>query len=60
MAGFLAPGEKLAIELTVLVDNGTVFDFNTGKERIEEIIILHLEGGIDYFVSLIPLFCVIP
>jgi phosphatidylinositol-bisphosphatase len=36
----------------VLVDNSTVTDLNSGEDKIEDIIILHLEHGKDYFISL--------
>jgi hypothetical protein len=47
----IIPGEKAKVEFTVLVDKKTALDFNLGKEKLEDILILHLDGGIDYFVS---------
>lgn len=49
--GLILPGEKMDVQFTVLVDNRTASSLNKGKEKIEDILILHLDGGIDYFVS---------
>eukprot|EP01114_Cavostelium_apophysatum_P014891 TRINITY_DN3964_c0_g2_i1.p1 TRINITY_DN3964_c0_g2~~TRINITY_DN3964_c0_g2_i1.p1 ORF type:complete len:846 (+),score=280.12 TRINITY_DN3964_c0_g2_i1:141-2678(+) len=51
-AGMLMPGEKVDIKFTVHVDNSTVTDLNLGKEKIEDILILHLEGATDFFVTI--------
>ena len=32
-------------------DNINAPKFNEGKEKIEDILILHLNGGLDFFVS---------
>jgi len=29
----------------------TALDFNLGKEKVEDILILHLNGGLDYFIT---------
>jgi hypothetical protein len=47
----LGPGETITISFTVNVDNGTAPDFNLKKAKLEDILILHLDGGIDFFVS---------
>lgn len=39
------------IDLEVFVNRMTAPDLNSGKERIEEILVLHLERGKDYFIS---------
>lgn len=39
------------IELEVFVNRMTAPDLNYGKEQIEEILVLHLEHGKDYFIS---------
>jgi phosphatidylinositol-bisphosphatase len=47
----LMPGEKMTIELTIFVDNSTVSDLNINN-NMEDIIILHLENGKDFFISI--------
>ncbi|KAF9191341.1 hypothetical protein BGZ50_009459 [Haplosporangium sp. Z 11] len=50
--GMVLPGESACIHLTVMVDNESAPLLNTGKEEIEDILILHLEHGKDYFVTI--------
>jgi len=50
--GMFMPGEKIEVRLTVLVDSNTVSDLNSGKDSIDDILIIHLENGRDHFVSL--------
>jgi inositol polyphosphate 5-phosphatase INPP5B/F len=50
--GILTPGEKVQINLTVQINESTAYPFNLGKEKIEDIVILHLENGKDYFISI--------
>ncbi|KAG0244691.1 Endonuclease/exonuclease/phosphatase [Mortierella sp. GBAus27b] len=45
------PGESAKIHLTVMVNNESAPLLNTGKETLEDILILHLEHGKDYFIS---------
>ena len=49
--GMALPGERVAITLTLMVDHLTVGPLNTGAEKLEDIVILHLEHGKDYFIS---------
>ena len=51
IGGILTPGEKVEISITVLVDRNYSMDFNTGKQKIEHILILHLKNGKDTFVK---------
>jgi phosphatidylinositol-bisphosphatase len=51
-AGIIIPGEKTEIKLTLLIDNGCVSDFNFDKDKIDDILILHLKNGRDHFISL--------
>lgn len=44
-------GASMDIDLEVFVNRSTAPDLNSGKERIEEILVLHLERGKDYFIS---------
>ncbi|KAF9397951.1 hypothetical protein BGX21_008329 [Mortierella sp. AD011] len=47
----IMPGESAKIHLTVMVDNESAPLLNTGKEKMDDILILHLEHGKDYFIS---------
>jgi hypothetical protein len=44
-------GESAKIYLTVMVNNESAPLLNTGRETMEDILILHLEHGKDYFIS---------
>lgn len=39
------------VELEVFVNRSTAPDLNCGKQEIEDILVLHLERGKDYFIS---------
>ncbi|KAI1316951.1 hypothetical protein EDD11_009195 [Mortierella claussenii] len=47
----IMPGEVARIHLTVMVDNESAPLLNTRKEKMDDILILHLEHGKDYFIS---------
>ncbi|KAM7383156.1 hypothetical protein PAMP_002836 [Pampus punctatissimus] len=49
--GFIAQGGSVDIELEVFVNRSTAPELNSGKQQIEDILVLHLERGKDYFVS---------
>ncbi|KAG5858030.1 hypothetical protein ANANG_G00025780 [Anguilla anguilla] len=49
--GFLAQGASLNIELEVFVNRSTAPELNSGREQMEDILVLHLELGKDYFIS---------
>uniref|UniRef100_A0A8C4ZMP3 phosphoinositide 5-phosphatase n=1 Tax=Gadus morhua TaxID=8049 RepID=A0A8C4ZMP3_GADMO len=49
--GFLAQGAEVDIDLEVFVNRATAPDLNLGLEQIEDILVLHLERGKDYFLS---------
>lgn len=49
--GFIAQGASVDIELEVFVNRSTAPQLNSGKEEIEDILVLHLERGKDYFIS---------
>ncbi|EGG16677.1 RhoGAP domain-containing protein [Cavenderia fasciculata] len=51
-AGIMLPKEKITIELTVYVDSTTSYAFNVANETMDDILILHLENGKDYFISI--------
>ncbi|KAH3759590.1 inositol 5-phosphatase 4 [Pelomyxa schiedti] len=50
-SGIMLPGEQTTICVTMHVDNSTAPALNLGQERLEDILILHLEHGKDYFVT---------
>uniref|UniRef100_A0A8C6K803 phosphoinositide 5-phosphatase n=1 Tax=Nothobranchius furzeri TaxID=105023 RepID=A0A8C6K803_NOTFU len=45
------PGGSADIDLEVFVNRTTAPDLNCGKQVIEDILVLHLERGKDYFIS---------
>ncbi|KAM4735686.1 type II inositol 1,4,5-trisphosphate 5-phosphatase isoform 2-T2 [Anableps anableps] len=49
--GFIAQGGSMDIDLEVFVNRSTATDLNCGKQEIEDILVLHLERGKDYFIS---------
>lgn len=49
--GFLTPGSEAQIELEVFVNNQTAGRLNSGEEKLEDILILHLDRGKDFFLS---------
>ncbi|XP_078093891.1 type II inositol 1,4,5-trisphosphate 5-phosphatase isoform X3 [Mustelus asterias] len=50
--GVLIEGERIEIELEVYVNKFTALSLNMGEDRIEDILILHLLRGKDYFVAI--------
>ncbi|XP_077431575.1 type II inositol 1,4,5-trisphosphate 5-phosphatase isoform X1 [Vanacampus margaritifer] len=49
--GFIAQGASVDIDFEVFVNRTTAPDLNSGKQEIEDILVLHLERGKDYFIS---------
>ncbi|KAF9156874.1 hypothetical protein BG015_011524 [Linnemannia schmuckeri] len=49
--GMIMPDETVNITLTVMVDNDSAPLLNMGREVMEDILILHLEHGKDYFIT---------
>ncbi|XP_038555041.1 inositol polyphosphate 5-phosphatase OCRL isoform X1 [Micropterus salmoides] len=50
--GFLEPGETLEIYLEVYVSKDSVTLLNSGEDSIEDILVLHLDRGKDYFITI--------
>ncbi|KAI9290691.1 DNase I-like protein [Neoconidiobolus thromboides FSU 785] len=50
--GMIMPGEKLRVNFIMLVDRRSAPTLNMGKENLEDILILHLVRGKDYFISI--------
>lgn len=49
--GIISKGSTLQVRLTVHVDKESAGAMNSGDEKLEDILVLHLEGGKDFFVS---------
>lgn len=49
--GFLLPDSHVEIELELFVNKATATKLNSGKDTIEDILVLHLHRGKDYFLS---------
>lgn len=49
--GFIKPGEKCDIKLEVYVDKKTACKLNSGEDKLYDILVLHLEGGKDIFIT---------
>lgn len=49
--GFLMPGENSYITLEVLVDKRTAWSLNSGFDELYDILVLHLDGGKDIFIT---------
>lgn len=49
--GFLLPDSDVEIELELFVNKTTATKLNSGEDKIEDILVLHLERGKDYFLS---------
>jgi phosphatidylinositol-bisphosphatase len=48
----LVPGESLEIKFNVLIDKSIAPSFKLGEQKLDDILILHLENGKDFFVSI--------
>uniref|UniRef100_A0A7M4FSE1 phosphoinositide 5-phosphatase n=1 Tax=Crocodylus porosus TaxID=8502 RepID=A0A7M4FSE1_CROPO len=48
--GFLLPGE-ITVELEMFVNKSTATNLNSGEDKLEDILVLHLDRGKDYFLS---------
>ncbi|XP_051944886.1 inositol polyphosphate 5-phosphatase OCRL-like [Xyrauchen texanus] len=50
--GVLDPNEKIEIFLEVYVSKDSVTLLNSGEDKIEDILVLHLDRGKDYFITI--------
>ncbi|XP_077976840.1 inositol polyphosphate 5-phosphatase OCRL-like [Glandiceps talaboti] len=48
---FIMPGDKVEVQLIASVDKATASPLNAG-EKLEDILILHLDGGKDFFITI--------
>ena len=44
-------GEKCEVSLEVNVDKKTAYLLNSGQDKLEDILVLHLIGGKDLFIT---------
>lgn len=44
-------GEKCDVKLEIYVDKRSACELNSGKNRLYDILVLHLEGGKDIFIT---------
>uniref|UniRef100_H2R981 Type II inositol 1,4,5-trisphosphate 5-phosphatase n=1 Tax=Pan troglodytes TaxID=9598 RepID=H2R981_PANTR len=49
--GFLLPDSDVEIDLELFVNKTTATKLNSGEDKIEDILVLHLDRGKDYFLS---------
>ncbi|KAL6061671.1 phosphoinositide 5-phosphatase [Balamuthia mandrillaris] len=49
--GMILPGEHIYVKLSVHVDEEWAPDFNFGREKLQDILVMHLEKGKDYFID---------
>ncbi|XP_031539918.2 type II inositol 1,4,5-trisphosphate 5-phosphatase isoform X3 [Vicugna pacos] len=49
--GFLLPNTAIEIKLALFVNKTTATKLNSGEDKIEDILVLHLDRGKDYFLS---------
>ncbi|KAM9367164.1 type II inositol 1,4,5-trisphosphate 5-phosphatase-like [Phaethornis superciliosus] len=49
--GFLQPGAEKTVKLEVFVNKSTATHLNSGEEKLEDTLVLHLDRGKDYFLS---------
>merc|ERR1719309_620926 len=49
--GFIMPGEKCEVNLRINVDKTTASLLNAGKDKLYDILVLHLLGGKDIFIT---------
>ncbi|XP_053129728.1 inositol polyphosphate 5-phosphatase OCRL isoform X1 [Hemicordylus capensis] len=50
--GYVEPNETVDISLDVYVSKDSVTLLNSGEEKIEDILVLHLDRGKDYFLTI--------
>ena len=44
-------GDSQEISITVLVDKNTAASLTAGEDTLEDILVLHLDNGKDYYIS---------
>ncbi|CAH1405483.1 unnamed protein product [Nezara viridula] len=49
--GDVIPGEKCEVKVEVRVDKKSAYKLNSGQDQLYDILVLHLEGGKDIFIT---------
>ncbi|KAF7729407.1 hypothetical protein EC973_004386 [Apophysomyces ossiformis] len=49
-SGVLGPGEKTMIQFDLMIDPSISAPFNEGEQKIDDILVLRLENGKDFFI----------
>lgn len=49
---FPPSGDKCDVALEVLVDKRTASQLNSGADKLYDILVLHLDGGKDLFITI--------
>ena len=49
--GLIMPGEKCDINIQVEVNKSTAHTLNSGQDQLYDILVLHLNGGKDVFIT---------
>ena len=52
-SGYLVPTETVPITFTLFVDFETASSLNLEKDKLFDIVVLHLDGGTDYYVCIV-------
>jgi len=50
-SGFIMPGEKADVVMEIYVDKKTAHALNSGQDKLYDILVLHLMGGKDIFIT---------
>ena len=50
-SGFIMPGEKADVSIEIYVDKRTAHSLNCGEDKLYDILVLHLMGGKDIFIT---------
>ena len=51
VSNFIMPGDKCDIDIEIYVNKKTAGDLNCGQDQLYDILVLHLHGGKDIFVT---------
>eukprot|EP00048_Salpingoeca_helianthica_P022785 m.20360 g.20360 ORF g.20360 m.20360 type:complete len:907 (+) comp7810_c0_seq1:39-2759(+) len=51
LSDMIMPGASSEVSLSVIVDDRSACTLNSGKDKLEDILILHLENGRDLFIT---------
>jgi phosphatidylinositol-bisphosphatase len=46
-------GDTATLDLEVYVNDKTASTLNSGEDKLEDILVLHLEGGKDFFLTVL-------